>query len=277
MLELDQEVEQLVFNQLDKVIRPEASGGQLDLSKNEFRVNDKFSIQKAKQLHQSRNANAKFHAKSAYSDLSNDVYDDGGKASKSRQNNNLSIQSQEHAHSFRSESKKYEGKISHQQKLLKQVSSKFLDATKYHSKRLLDKEPSLNSIVYDSRRESNESKQDGSAAEASAENFLQQMEIITINREAESKFKGGRAAVGILSKSVEDAGSSGTSRESSQAVATRLDRHRQKANTTLLEHRNRIQTQNLAESSRSRDSVEDNDPSKDYHYKGNMQDLKPFF
>lgn len=113
LLELDQEVEQLVFNQLDKVIRPEASGGQLDLSKNEFRVNDKFSIQKAKQLHQSRNANSKLHAKSAYSDLSNDVYD-GGIANRSRQNNNLSIQSQEHVQSFRSESKKYDGKISHQ-------------------------------------------------------------------------------------------------------------------------------------------------------------------
>lgn len=55
------------------------------------------------------------------------------------------------------------------------------------------------------------------------------MEIITINREADSKFKGGRAhqaAVGVLSKSVEDAGSSGNSRESSRAVAGRLDRHR---------------------------------------------------
>ena len=114
LLELDQEVEQLVFNQLDKVIRPEASGGQLDLSKNEFRVNNKFSIQKAKQLHLSRNANSKFQAKSAYSDLSNAVYEDGGAANKSQQNNNLSIQSQEHVQSFRSESKKYEGKISHQ-------------------------------------------------------------------------------------------------------------------------------------------------------------------
>ena len=55
------------------------------------------------------------------------------------------------------------------------------------------------------------------------------MEIITINREADSKFKGSRAhqgAAGILSKSVEDAGSSGNSQESRRAVAGQLDRHR---------------------------------------------------
>ena len=44
------EIDQLIYTELDNVVHPEASGGQLDLSRNQFIVNDKFSIQKAKNL-----------------------------------------------------------------------------------------------------------------------------------------------------------------------------------------------------------------------------------
>jgi len=93
-------------------MRPEAQDGcQLDLSSFQYSVSNNFSIERSKQLNETRS-----------STLPKESYEPAP-------------------------SKQTKG--SPKQKAYTNVSSKFTDVSKFHSQRLLNANPSLNSIIYD--------------------------------------------------------------------------------------------------------------------------------
>ena len=68
-------VDQFVFTDLDKVIRPEAVSGQLDLSRNEFHVNDDFSVERSRRLNDRSADRLAMHTPSMSQTVSVDAYD----------------------------------------------------------------------------------------------------------------------------------------------------------------------------------------------------------
>lgn len=127
----EREYDRLVYKGLDKMMHPEAqNGGMLDLSRQEFLVNNTFSFDKSTRLnhpsHSPENATLATLATSTIGTAA------GG------------------------DSQERKIKMTRQQKMLQNVKSKFMDASKFHSQRLLSNEPNLKQFVIKKRERNQE-------------------------------------------------------------------------------------------------------------------------